>query len=423
MLKKILGYNKEDSLIRDSFLFFSASMVLNLAGFFYHFYMGRVLGPADYGILGAMLSLLYVILVLFNVIQTSTAKFTSEFHARKHMHKIAYLMVKGLRKLFFFGILGLAVYAAGVFIIPPFARIPVVTYLLLGIAVPFLFVLPLNRGILQGIQNFKQLSWNMIAEGVGKVGMGILLVALGMGVNGAVLGIVFSHVFALAATFLPLRQFLKHRGEAFETRKVYRYSIPVLLSMLILTFMYSIDVLLVKHYFDEVHAGYYASASLLGKIVFFASLAITTVMFPKAVALEESKKSSKHILYKSMALVGILIAGALFFTVLFPKFVVLLFFGKAYLSITNILWLFALVFSFFSLAYLLALYNLSQNRGWFVWILAFFLVLEVLGIALFHQSLEEVVIVLVGVMAALFLSLLVYTQANNAKAQHRHSSV
>ena len=418
MLKSFLEwYNKSDSLVRDSFLFFSASMVLNLAGFFYHFYMGRVLGPTDYGVLGAMLSLLYILLVLFNVIQTSVAKFASKFSANKKFGKTAYLLKRGLRKLFALGVFGALLYALGGFFIPEFANIPYATYMILAFALPLIFLLPLSRGILQGVQNFRHLSLNLISEGIGKVFMGVFLVAIGLGVNGAMLGIVFSYVLAFGTTFISLKDVFKRKSEAFDTKEIYRYSVPVLVSMMILTLMYSIDVILVKHYFPEVEAGYYASASLLGKIVFFASLAISTVMFPKVIALNESKKPSKAILRKSIMLVCILIAGGLFFTVLFPKFVVMLFFGSEYLAITNILWVFCLVFSFFALSYLLSVYCLSMNRSSFNYILALFLIVEIIAIALFHESLEEVVFVLAGVMAALFLSLLIYTFKHNAKTE------
>lgn len=424
MLKKFLArYNKDDSLIRDSFLFFSASMVLNLAGFFYHFYMGRVLGPADYGVLGAMLSFLYVTLVFFSAIQTSVANVAARLYAKHRVSKIARLLKKGSLWFAVSGGFGFLFYVSTSSFVPGLTKIPFWTYLSLSLAIPFIFLLPVGRGVLQGMQNFKHLSMNLVAEGLGKVLVGIFFVAIGWGVTGAVLGVVFSFVAASIIAIISLRSLFHQHSETFSLNFGSYVSSAVLTAMLILTLMYSIDVLLVRFYFDSVQSGYYASASLLGKIVFFASLAITTVMFPKVAALQASGKNSKHILNKSIVLVCILIAGALFFTVLFPRFVVLLFFGSEYLAITKLLWVFCLMFSFFSLAYLFSLYNLSLKRSSFNYILALFLLIEVIAITLFHRTLEEVVLVLVVVMAALFLSLLVYTLRHHAKTQHHHSSV
>ncbi len=411
MLKNFLvKYNKDDSLLRDSLLFFSASMIGNLAGFFYHFYMGRVLGPADYGVLAAMLSILYIIYVAFNVIQTSISKFTAEFSAQHNPHKIAYLFIYGLKKLSIYGIIGLLVYTLGGWIfIADFAKIPRSTYFLFGILVPFVFILPLSRGILQGVQNFKQLSLNLIVEGIVKVVAGITLVYLGLRVNGAVLGIVLSFIAAFAVAIPALRHYFSVNPQPFPTKEIYKYSLPVSVALFVLTMMYSVDVILVRRFFDDVTAGYYASASMLGKVVFFATLAITTVMFPKVVALREANKTHSHILKKSLILVGAIVAVALFFNTLFPRFVITVFFGSSYLRITNLLWIFTLTFSLFSFIYLLSMYHLSMNRGKFVFFLVFSLIAEVAIISFFHTSLEEVALALCTMMAVLFLFLLVYT--------------
>ena len=98
-LRKLFKYTKEDSLIRDSFILFIATMIMNLAGFLYHFVMGRVLGPADYGILGVVLSLFYILLVPFNVIQTSISKFVAMFKAKGDNKSISNLFVRASRKL------------------------------------------------------------------------------------------------------------------------------------------------------------------------------------------------------------------------------------------------------------------------------------------------------------------------------------
>ncbi|MCD4666593.1 hypothetical protein K8R47_02170, partial [archaeon] len=71
IIKKILKYDKEDSLIRDGIILVSSSLILSIAGYFYHFYMGRTLGPESYGILGVILSVVYILLVPAQVIQTT----------------------------------------------------------------------------------------------------------------------------------------------------------------------------------------------------------------------------------------------------------------------------------------------------------------------------------------------------------------
>ena len=91
IIKKFLKYDKNDSLIRDGIILFTATMIANASGYIYHLGMGRILGPADYGALGAILSLLYILLVPFNVIQTTLSKFVAKFKANDQENKIRYL--------------------------------------------------------------------------------------------------------------------------------------------------------------------------------------------------------------------------------------------------------------------------------------------------------------------------------------------
>ncbi len=72
-IKKILNYEKDDSLIRDGIILFSATMIANFASYLYHFGMGRFLGPAEYGALGAILfptATVLPVVVLFPVNNT-----------------------------------------------------------------------------------------------------------------------------------------------------------------------------------------------------------------------------------------------------------------------------------------------------------------------------------------------------------------
>src|SRR3989344_5430210 len=234
-LRKLFKYTKEDSLIRDSFILFIATMIMNLAGFLYHFVMGRVLGPADYGILGVVLSLFYILLVPFNVIQTSISKFVAMFKA---------------------------------------------------------------KGDNKSINNF-------IIEAIVKFCFGLILVFLGLGVFGATLGIFSSYIISLLVGFFLIRNYFKKYNKKLNTKIVYKYSWPVFIVLLSLTLFYSLDVMLVKYYFDDVTAGYYAAAALLGRIAFFVSFAIVSVLFPKVAEMHALGKENLHLLKKALFLVSI----------------------------------------------------------------------------------------------------------------------
>jgi len=402
---------RKNGLVRDNIVFFVTSMILNLIGFFYHAYMGRVLGPMQYSILGVSQSLLYLLNVILNVIQTSTARFVSTYKTRDDKASMSYLFVHGLSYLFFWGIVSLGFFLlAGTFLVD-YLHVPFLVYLYLGLVVPFVYLLALTRGLLQGLQSFIGLGLNNISEGAVKLLVGVGLVVFGWGVGGAVLGVTLSYVGAFLFSLIPLRHFFHHPQKKVEKKLLTAYSLPVLFALLTLTALYSFDVLMVKHYLSEHEAGLYAAASLLGKVVFFATLSIAMVMFPKISESYDRRSAShvKKVLNTSLFFVVMMFLGIFIFYFLFPEFVILVLFGKTYLEIAPLLWLFALVYGVFSLIYSLSMYNLSIHRYTFIYFIILMNLVEVVLIMLYHETLRMVLTMVLGAMAVLLLYLSWYT--------------
>jgi O-antigen/teichoic acid export membrane protein len=173
-----------------------------------------------------------------------------------------------------------------------------------------------------------------------------------------------------------------------------------------MTLFYNLDVILVKHYFDAFQAGYYVAASLLGKVLFFASIAISMVMFSKLSELYALKKPTRHLLYKSMFLVFLCSAIITFVYFVFPKFIIDLFFGAEYYAVMGLIGLFGIIMTLFSLSYLIVFYFLGIHKTRFIYVLVFFNVLQIILLILYHSSLLQVLYILLGTITFLFLSLL-----------------
>ncbi|MFH1210172.1 MAG: oligosaccharide flippase family protein [archaeon] len=412
MINKLMKYKREDSLIRDNFVLFTAIMFGNVAAFFYHFYMGRVLGPEDYGILGVVLSLLYIINVPFNVIQTTITNIISEFKAKNQEKQISLIYRTTISKFFFYGILITLIFFVISPIIANFLKIPLTILFVFSPIFIFALILPVTRGYLQGQQSFKKLGFNVFIEAFTKLTFGILLVYLGFHIYGAVTAIVISFGAAFIYLYITNKNIPKS-NEKYDMKKVYKQCLPILIALLLLTFYYTIDMFLVKHYFSDLDAGYYAALSVLGKIVFFASVSVSTVMFPKVADLHARNKTTKYLMYKSMFLVFLIGFFIILFYFLFPKLVITTLFGSAYLSISSFVWLFGLIMLLFSLSYLLVLYNLSVSRRSFLWILITFAILESVIILIYHPSLMIIINELVLLNFLSFILMLIYTLRKN----------
>ena len=200
----------------------------------------------------------------------------------------------------------------------------------------------------------------------------------------------------------------KTKGDI-EKTAIYRYSLPVFLSLFFFTTLYTADTILVKHFFEDAQAGNYLAAALAGKIVFFASMAVTLVMFPKVTESHTLKKPSKIILLKALTFILLISLLTTLVYALFPELIINILFGEQFQTIQNLLIPFSLAMGLFSLSYALSFYNLSLNKSNFIFLPALLLVLEGVLIVLKHNTLREVVMILVAIMAVLFISLGIYT--------------
>src|SRR3989344_9658862 len=103
-------WNKNRSFLQDNFVLFGTTMLLHILGFLFHFYASRKLGPAEYGLFGSLLSLLYIITVPLNTIQTAISIFVSRFKVSGEHGKINFLLRHSLKKLFIYSIVSIIVF-------------------------------------------------------------------------------------------------------------------------------------------------------------------------------------------------------------------------------------------------------------------------------------------------------------------------
>ncbi|MAG47626.1 hypothetical protein CL617_03395 [archaeon] len=409
MIKKILKA-KRGSLVKDNATLFIATFIGSAFGYLFHFFVARLLGPSSYGILGSLLSILYILTIPFNTIQTAIARFTSEFNSKKEEGKIAFLLRKSTKKMFIAGVVLSIILILLTPSLKSFLKIESSSpFIVLSFITIFVLLLPIIRGVMQGLQDFNKLGLNLILEGVFKFGLGVLFVLIGLQVNGAVGAIIASFGIPFFIGFYNLRKYLKIKEVPIEKTKLYKYSVNLLILLSALTIFYSIDVLLVKHYFSSKEAGFYAAASLLGKVIFFGTLSITQVMFAKVSDNLFNKKAFKRIMYQSLLVIGTFGLGTFLFYILFPNFTINLFVGQEFAAIKPYIGKFAIIMTLFSLFYALSFYHISLNRNKFILLIILADIVEIALITQFHNSIEQVVNILLYIVLALFTILFIYT--------------
>ena len=390
-----------NELLKHSSILFSASIIAGFLNYFFQVYVGRMLGPSDYGVYSSLVALLYIMSVPSSTIQTSVAKLVSEYNPE--YEKIKYLLTHVFRKLTLLALLASVLFMISSVYLADYLRINSgIYFFILSILFFISFLGPVLVGALQGMQMFIQIGINNVAGTFFKLVFGVALVYLGFGVSGALFALVIGSFLAMLMALIPLR-FLKGSKEVKSNISFFSTSMIVLFATIGLAFLPNVDLLLVKHYLSETDAGLYAAAALLGKIVMFVTAPIAMVMFPKATVMHNKNNNGIALLRKSLLYTGSISLLIIAVFIIAPEFIVRILFGSKFLGINDLIVYFAVALAFLSVTNAIVFYDLATRKYRFLYILGIISLLEVVLISLFHDNTLMVVRILTALMSVLFI--------------------
>lgn len=375
--------NKDEQLLKHSLVIFIGSIVAGILNYAYQLMMGRILGPADYGVLGALFSIIYFATFSFGAIRTIAMGFTSGHNDYGKMNSFLWLC---LRKLAFYGLIGLVLFSLASPFVAEFLNIPLSLVLLTGIFLFLSLLAPVPMGILNGLENYTSLTVMSVLFSVVKLALGFLSVFLGYGLFGAMVALDAAQLISLALPFIILIPLLGKKKSEIGSTDFFSYSIPVFIGIAVMNLFVNIDVILVKHYFPAVEAGYYAAASIVGKVIWFGTSALLVAMFPKVVSSKNPERILKSVLFYTL----LISSTAILLYFFIPSFISSVLFGSDY-KIAQYVGIFGLALGIFSVSNILVTYNLALKKTSFAFWLIPLLAVEIFGIIFFHSTLLEVI--------------------------------
>lgn len=404
----------KDNLLRGSIILFVGTMVGNICNYLFQFFMSRHLSIADFGAMNSLLSLMVITAVPAISILLVSTKHISNFKANEEHEKIRLFRKKVFKKLISYGTAIVVLMLLASPWVADFLKInsciPVIIVFLL---IFFSFLIPINLGIVQGLQRFLPLGiWGSLA-GVFKLFFGIILVALGFRLNGAMMAILLSSLALFIMPFHYLRNLPRGDSQLDDLgigfRKILTYSLPVVLSSLGIMALTNIDLILVKHYFSAEQAGIYASVAVLGRTVFYFPGVIVMAMFPIVSESYSLKKNPSHLLKKAIGITILLAGSGLIVLLGVPDLMLSFLFGKTYSGGASFLRIFSVAMFFMAVNNILANFHLAIERKWFIFALLIGCVVEILLISFFHQSLITILLILTAVTFLICASLIYQT--------------
>ncbi len=401
---------------------FSGSAVMifgnNLANFIayiYHLVIGRMLGPELYGELVAMISLIGLFTVAFSFVSLIIVKFISGSTGRDLNNLLAWF---GRLALIVGSILGILVFFSTP-ILSDFLKIESGVVTLVGPILFVSFLAIIYRSFLHGLLRFGRLVLAGNLEFLFRLILGVVLIYLGYGIFGAVLGILISVTAGLALIVFFLRDFkIFSSPKPLESKKaVLKYAVPVFIFSVSSISLYSSDVILVKHFFEPHIAGIYASLSNLGKIIFYGTAPISSVMFPLVSRRLSEGKNSRKIFSLSLILTTLVCLGVLGIYWLFPEISIKILYGDKFLAGEPLLVWFGVFMSIFTFVSLFANYFLSRNIVFVSYLVLAAAITQIIGIWFFHSSIFQVITVNIISASFLLVSLLIYFGYETSKTK------
>lgn len=386
--------------VRQSLLFIAATTLAFGLDYLFNLAAGRMLPPAEFGIVVSLAGVGQVLVVASRVVQTITTRYVSRFLSHNSgLGRIVSFFRTSFRSAAIAGAGATAVLILLSWPLADFLQIDDVRPVLaLAAATWLMAVRPVVGGTLQGQQRFLPLGVIQIVQAGGRLLLAVGLISLGLGAFGAMAALPVSSLLALLFGLWVLRDFRRLQPQMDDTvtalPELLRYSAYTAAGLIGFALLINMDAILVKRFFDPVAAGNYATAVTLGKVIQFFPVAIIMILFPKAARRRAENRDTRAVLLPALAIVGGLCGLVALGYFLVPDLLISLIFGPAYALPPNVLGLIGVAMLLLSLANVWLNYYLSVERTRFVFLIWTAVLTQFAAMFFFHDALWQLPVVM-----------------------------
>jgi O-antigen/teichoic acid export membrane protein len=399
-----LAQVRRNRLVRQNAILFTGGLIAGIGGFVYHAIAGRVLGPATYGQVAFLIAVYAVGTAPALILIVVLARYTATLAARGDA---------GLRTLLTRTVRLVAIPCLVAVLVTTLLARPVAAFehlgstipiLILGVSIALIWQVAIPRGILQGLQRFPALSLNLSLELVIRTTAVFVLLKAGYAVSGAMAAVFLGLAFCFGLGLYTLRDHFKRVGARVQLRVMAGFSLTAAAGIIGIQILYNQDVILAEHYLSGHDGGIYGGLNKIGTIMFFLTLSVSQVLFPRVVEAVAKEQHPGRILLSSAGILAALGGGAILVFAAVPGLVVGILFGPAFRDATPYVFAVGIIGLALSLDNLLVQFFMAVHDRLFVPILALAVVAEGGLIFLFHARVGQIVLdVLVALVGLLVL--------------------
>jgi O-antigen/teichoic acid export membrane protein len=390
-------------IVSGSVVLLSGSGLTTAINLAYNIAVARFLGPTGFG----QATVVYTILTLISAVTLSFQIISAKTVAQQSSPEEKAAVYRSLHR----GAWGCGILAA--LILLSFQR-AIANFLglsdpalvaLLAIGVAFYVPLGCRRGYIQGIYGFRRLAGNLVVEGIFRLVGSVLLVLLGLGVEGVIAAnaaaVVVAYLTAAPRLAGPVPNPLRFSHALRETSQAMVFFAGLVL-------INNCDIVLVKHFFSAYEAGLYAAVAMVGRVIFAFSSAVVNSMFPLVAGTRHEDRRDLRVIATSLLLVLVIGSALAIGLGVAPAGIWTTFFGSGFeiagkYNLPYLLALYAITTIVFSLSVVIITFEMSYKIANTSWIQLAFSGLVIAAICRFHSSLRQVILVQLVLMVALLI--------------------
>lgn len=414
LFKRLLKLNKNEFILH-TIIVFAGTTLAGFCSFLYHLISVRILSAQEYGTLNALISFIGIASTPIAPFSTVLTRFFTEYITKEDFSHLIVVLRKLIKRSIILSILGVVIFTLLSPLIGKFLNTKSIYIVICGGVIFLSFMATFTTSLLQSFQKFILYSLVGFIGSLGKLLVGFILLICGMGAFGGLLGFIFSPLLGLLLAPYIISLLLKHNifDKQAKTVKVdlaqlYKYFLSVFIAMMSFASLTNMDMILVKHFFSPLEAGYYSIAQVVGKIFFFAPSALAIVIFPKTTQASVKNTDPRRVLYKSLALTGLGCGVGVILAFLFPEFILKVITSHANSVSIKLVGLSAFNMSFYAGLWILINYFLAMGNTKFILPLLVVSILQIIFICLLHSSLASVIYIniFISILAVAILFLL-----------------
>jgi len=320
---------------KSIFYLFIAQLIFIITGYIIHIFLGRYLGPEDYGIYGVIISLMTMIsLLLTTGIPTAVSKFISENIQDSENIKNKAFKLQLLISLFISVIYYLSAGSIA-FLLNDALLINYIKTSTLIFPIYGVFYIYLNY--FNGLQEFKKQSILLSIYSFSKLVLIIFLVLM-FEIYGAIIGFIIAPLIALLFVLLikkieiPIKKTEVNINNDDIFKRILNFAFPIIIFSFLLNFLINIDLLFVKAYLSDQKTGLYTVSSILSKFIYLLSIFVPNFLFPilsNTMTLKNLEKT-RNLIMESIRFAFIFLIPIIFYVSLRAKDLILIFYGQKY---------------------------------------------------------------------------------------------